>query len=245
MQLYVRGKLVKADGTALEASYYTAEVKNFLHSIFSQCNISLNGVNTTPSSDKYQYRTYFETLLGFGSDAADTHLTNRYWYLDNGNLRACDPTATSTDETNQGFIARWNKMKQSKEIEMVGRLHSDICNVATYLLPGVRMRIKLIKAKRDFYLTNKDADSKVVFKLLDSQLLVMRIEPNRAYLIIHTKALQAGAVAKYNITRVEVKSFTFGSGSQSMFIDNAVLGTLPKRLLFAFTKKYGLSRLHG
>jgi hypothetical protein len=50
---------------------------------------------------------------------------------------------------------------------MMGRLHSDICNVATHLLPDVRMQIKFTKAKHEFYLMNKDADSKVVFKFLD------------------------------------------------------------------------------
>jgi hypothetical protein len=71
----------------------------------------------------------------------------------------------------------------------------------------------LTKAKLEFYLMNKDKDSKVIFKFLDAQLLVRRIEPNYAYLVAHTKALLAGAVAKYNMTRVEVNSFTFGSGS--------------------------------
>jgi hypothetical protein len=33
-----------------------------------------------------------------------------------------------------------SRMKQSKEIEMLGWIHSDICNVATYRLPGVRMQ---------------------------------------------------------------------------------------------------------
>jgi hypothetical protein len=120
MQLYVRGKLTNAEGAVLEATDYTAGVNNFLHSIFSQFNISLKGVNITPSSDNYHYRAYFVTLLGYGSDAADTHLTNRYWYLDNGNMQACDLTDISTDETNQGFIARLSRMKQSKEIEMLG-----------------------------------------------------------------------------------------------------------------------------
>jgi hypothetical protein len=73
MQLYVR-KLTNADGAALDDKDYTAGVNNFLHSLFSQCNISLNGVNITPSSDNYHYRAYFETLLGYGVDAADTHL---------------------------------------------------------------------------------------------------------------------------------------------------------------------------
>jgi len=34
------------------------------------------------------------------------------------------------------------------------------------------------------------------------------------------------------MTRVALKTLTFGAGSKSVSIDNAVLGTLPKRLLF-------------
>jgi hypothetical protein len=83
---------------------------------------------------------------------------------------------------------------------------------------------------------NIDADSKVNFKFLDAQLLVKRVKPNPAYLIAHTKALQARAFAKYNLTKFESKSFTFASGSQSLSIDNAVLGTLPKLLLFTLIK---------
>jgi hypothetical protein len=48
MQLYVRGKLIKAAGDALEATDYTEGVNNLFHSIFIQGNISLNGVNITP-----------------------------------------------------------------------------------------------------------------------------------------------------------------------------------------------------
>ena len=59
------------------------------------------------------------------------------------------------------------------------------CNVPTHLLPGVRMHIKLTKAKQNFFLMNKAADSKVAFKFLDAQLLVNRIRPNSAYLLGH------------------------------------------------------------
>ena len=123
----------------------------------------------------------------------------------------CDPSATYTDATNKGFIARWNRIKQNKEVEMVGRSHSDICNVPKHLLPGVRMQIKLTKARREF-LMNKDADSNVIFKFLDAKMLVKRVRPNPAYLFVHNTTLLTRAIAKYYLTRVELKSFTFPSG---------------------------------
>ncbi len=114
-----------------------------------------------------------------------------------------------------------------------GSLHSDICTVPTHLLSGVLVQIKLTKARREFLLMNKDADSKVVFMFLDAQLLVKRVGPNPAYLVARNTALQAGTIAKYSLTRVELKTFTFCNGLQSLFIDNAVLVPIPKRLLFA------------
>jgi len=45
-----------------------------------------------------------------------------------------------------------------------------------------------------------------------------------------------GSLAWYNMTRVDLKTFTFSTGSKSRSIDNAVLGPLPKLLLFTMIK---------
>jgi hypothetical protein len=232
IKLFVRGKLIKGDGTDLDATDYTAGTNNFLHSLFSQCNITLNGISVTPASELYNYRSYIETLLTYGSDAAQTHLTMAYWYKDDGDVLPCDDTTN----VNKGFIARWNRQKKSQEIQMIGRIHSDICNVPIYLIPGVRLQIKFTKARPSFFLMNKDDKSTTTFKFLDAKLFVRRVRANPAILSAHNTALSQGVLARYNITRVELKTFTFSSGSQSLSIDNAVIGPLPKRLLFTMVK---------
>jgi hypothetical protein len=67
-------------------------------------------VNITPAADLYHYRAYLETLLTYGTDAANTHLTNAYWYIDDGDLEPNDPTAA--DAKNKGFVKRWDRQKQ-------------------------------------------------------------------------------------------------------------------------------------
>jgi hypothetical protein len=79
-------------------------VKNFLHSLFIQWTISLNDICITQASEFYAYRAYLETLLTYGNNAANTHLTNAFWYLDSGNVLPCDPT--KADSSNKGFITR-------------------------------------------------------------------------------------------------------------------------------------------
>ena len=62
IRLYVRGKLT-ADGMDLDSTDFTSTANNLLHSLFTQCSITLNGTTITPMSDLYQYRPYLETLL--------------------------------------------------------------------------------------------------------------------------------------------------------------------------------------
>jgi len=83
---------------------------------------------------------------------------------------------------------------------------------------------------------SKEADSKTTFKFLDAHLLVKRVKSDPVTLLAHTATLNTGALARYNKTRVELKTFTFSAGSKFLSIDNAVLGPVPKRLLFTMVK---------
>jgi len=47
IKLYVRGKLVSVEGKDLDKKDFTAVTNNFLHSLFSQCNITLNNMPIT------------------------------------------------------------------------------------------------------------------------------------------------------------------------------------------------------
>jgi hypothetical protein len=52
----------------------------------------------------------------------------------------CDSTKAAKVTTNAAFVARWNRQKLRKEIEMYGRMRSDICNVSEFILPGVGLQ---------------------------------------------------------------------------------------------------------
>jgi len=77
--------------------------------------------------------------------------------------------------------------------------------------PGIKLQIKFTKAKSSFYLMSTAADSKTTFKFLDAQLLVRRIKANPKIPIAH-EALLKTELALYNVTRVELKTFTFSAG---------------------------------
>jgi len=132
------------------------------------------------------------------------------WIMDDGNMIACDPTSVDASN-NKRCMTRWGLTKKSQEIEIYGRVYTDFCNVPIYLLPGVRVQIKFTNARTGFFLMKKDADSKTVFQFLDAQLWVKRVRPNPTILLAHKAVLDKGVVARYKMTRVELKSFTFSS----------------------------------
>jgi len=84
--------------------------------------------------------------------------------------------------------------------------------------------------------TKATADSKATFKFLDAELIVQRIRPSPKIFYAHTEALGKGCIARYNLTRVEIKTFTYAGGPQAISINNAVLGALPKLLIFTMVK---------
>jgi len=83
---------------------------------------------------------------------------------------------------------------------------------------------------------NKDADSNTTFKFLNASLLVDPIKPYPTIQLPHNAILAKGPLARYNFTSVELKTFTFRGGAQSLSMDHAVLGHVPKRLLITLVQ---------
>ena len=80
--LYVQAKIVQANGNNLDADTRVAPVNLFLHSLFSEVDISLNATPITSSTNTYPYRAIIETLLSYGQDVKESQLTSALFYKD-------------------------------------------------------------------------------------------------------------------------------------------------------------------
>lgn len=205
-----------------------APVNNFLHSIFSQVDIHLNQKCITPPSNNYNYRSYIENLLNYGCDAKNSHLSSVIWEKDMaGKMDTLDVVNGNT-----GYMKRHSISKDEQIIEMYGNLHCDIFNQDKFMINGVDMGVKLIKAKNEFVLMGSN---KGHLEIVDANLFVRKVKINPSILIAHTKALSV-STAKYPITRVEIKTVTISRDIQSKTIDNLYLGQLPKRCIIGFVE---------
>jgi len=51
IKFHVRGKLVSVSGKEFDFTDYTAVINNFLHTLFSQCNVTHNVVTITQARE--------------------------------------------------------------------------------------------------------------------------------------------------------------------------------------------------
>jgi hypothetical protein len=143
VRLLLRVKLVKTDGSDLSSTDQNTVgcVNNFLHSLFSSLNFSLNGKPATLHDTNYHYTVYLEKLLHYGSEASGTHLVSNLWYLDSsGELK-----------DNDCYTTRLQYMGNSQTVELYGRLHADLFNSDRMSINGVDMIIKLTRISEAFY----------------------------------------------------------------------------------------------
>lgn len=233
--LQIQCKIVKANGEDLTSADddLIAPENLFLHSLFSELNISLNGTLVSSSTNTYAYRAYIETLLNYGRDCKDSQLALSMYFKNGSNI-----FPFSKSNQNQGLLSRMKRVQRSSTIDMLGRLHGDIFAQEKYLLNGVDLRLRMIRSKDSFSLlavpASEGAETEgYKVKMLQASLFIRKIKPNPAVLIAHSKALRL-ATAKYPIKRIITKVFGIPQGNMNIIQDNMFLGTRPNRLVIGF-----------
>ena len=66
---------ITAAGADIDSAAAVVPVNNWLHSLFSQVDVYLNGTLVTPLSNTYAYRAYIKKLLNYGIEAKKSQLS--------------------------------------------------------------------------------------------------------------------------------------------------------------------------
>lgn len=227
-QLYVKVKILKNDGTSLDAKSKVGPVNLFLHSMFSQVDISLNERLVSSSNNTYPYRAMIEKFLNHGYDSKTSQLTSELFYKDTaGRMNVFD---TADAEPNEGFNKRAEMFKNSTSVDMIGRLHLDMFHQERLLLNMVDLKIKLIRSKPEFCLLGDESEFKV--SLEHASLFVRKVRVSPGVVLGHAKSLEK-TTAKYPINRVLCKGYSIPAGNMSYVQDNIFTGQMPNRIVIA------------
>ena len=223
--LHVRTKVTLPTGDKLPPNTDVAPVNYYLHSLFSQVDVSLNDTLITSSENTYPYRAYLEATLNYGEEAKRGHMTAALFYKD---------TPNSIDDTqgdgNSGLKIRRNVASQSQELDLMGRLHCDIFAQDRYMLNGIDVKVKLVPSKDSFNIIAHDIAVGYKSVITHATLVVRKAKLNPAVSLAHEKALMKGN-AKYPLKRVTLKTFSIPKGMLSHIQDNLFLSQTPTRIV--------------
>ena len=179
--LYVRASVTTSNGADLAKTAEIAPECNFLHTLWSQVDVYLNGSLVTQSNNNYPYRAYIEILLSFGQEAKNSQLSALLWHRNtSGHFDSCAAA-------NKGYTQRKTLAAESKEIDVMGKLHIDLTFQNHYLLNGVEVRLHLIRSKDLFCLHGNASQAQNKVSLKEVTLFVRKVKPNPAVQLAHVK----------------------------------------------------------
>ena len=259
--LTVTGKIVKDNEAVLDANQTdVAPVNNFLHSLFKQVDVYLNGKQVTPAMGTYPYRAYIETLLNYDVSAKESQFSSALYYKDTAtkmdeggslpvsiSIKAKNATKTNDPEEtftfkvpgtgNQGFAKRSKFIQNSKQFVLSGPIFADIFMTDRLLLNMMDLRVVLNRSNNTFCLMDlSDKDNPTVkpkVQLSHVELKIRKVKLDQAVSDGIERMLKQ-TPALYPIRRVECKILTVPSNLPSTRQDNIFSGIIPKTFVVGF-----------
>ena len=258
--LTVTGKITKKDATTkLDGNDQSnvAPVNNFLHSLFRQVDVYLNGKQVTPAMGTYTYRSYIETLLNYDVSAKQSQFSSALYYKDtagqmdkNGALASSktfnyrtagtfdfDGKSTTTQNAsdklyvvptgNVGFAKRHQFIKNGNRFVLSGPIFSDIFMTDRLLLNMMDLKVVLNRSSDAFSLMDLN-DPAIEHKVqLTDVVLKVRKVKVDQSVSDGVERMLKQTPALYPIRRVECKILTIPANQPNTRQDNIFSGIIP------------------
>ena len=209
----------------------------FIHSLFSQIDVSINGKLVSSSTNTYAYRAYIESLLSYGRAYKKSYLTNSLWYKD-----VAGHFDELTVDTNKGAFKRHEFLINNKKVDMMGFLHTDFFRQERLLPPGCDIKIRLVRASEQFSLMSTKPGYKTV---IDNAILyVKKVKLNPAVTLAHANVLKKNNML-FPIQRVGCKVFSIPAGSLSSYREAIISGQLPTKIVIGLVKNAAYNGSHN
>lgn len=229
---YLKLEVILDDGVAdkpyemNESDPGSSVVNNLFGSLFSQCNVFLNGKPTSTQDTNLPLRQYIESRFNYSEAEVKHKLAGQLW--------SWDTTGHFDDikKTNLGFFTRARMISNGKKpFTLIGPVTNDFFAQQRLLIPNVDLRVILSLAKKEFYMLSPDICHCYV-KILDASLFIPHVTVSADVLVEHERILHTRN-AVYNIKKVEVRKFTVLPNSDSFVLDNLIVNSLPKFIIIA------------
>ena len=200
-------QISKYDGTAAADVTKTAApyfCNNVLHSLFSDCTVSANGLKRSNANGIYAHKSFIETAFSYNKDTKNTWLAcQSYSYEEN-------PGAFSTTEVNR----RKALVIQSNEFTFYGKVAVGFFTCDMHLMSGVTLRIAFRRSIDVFVIISDDAAKHYKVKIVEANLYVRKMTLNDDAVSANEKTLLTSP-ASYPYLETVTKTFLASTGLHS------------------------------
>ena len=227
VQLYIRAKVTKADGTAIAAADKVGLTNLPIAALFQDVSLMLGETQIEGGQMCYPYLAYLSTLMQFSPSAQTSHMQAQGWYK--------DEAGKFDDDTNTGFVKRKDLIDSSKSFELMGPLFLDFLRQGQFLISQTDMRIKLLRSKPEFALNAyaTTTDFKIHFE--EVILYVTRFTLNPSVINGHALGLKKQN-AIYPLIHTEVTTIAIPKGYLSFKKGNLFPDQAPKLLMIGLVE---------
>ncbi len=237
--LLVTAKIQTAANADPAADAEVGPINLTLHSLFSNVDVDLGGKMISDPNGHYPYRAYLESLLTYDREAQESKLQCAGWYKDTA-TKMKTFIALGANATNLGLKSRAALFNSGAEVQLSGRIHSDIFHQPLAIPANVPLKIKLTPSKDNFVIVTpapagQNVQENYKICITDARLYIHTIEVTHSLALAHEQMLLRKN-AHFDIDRVTMKHITIPQGQTSALHDNIFLGQLPKRVVVALVR---------
>lgn len=227
ISLYVRFKVLKADGKAISAADKVGLNNLAIASLFQDVSLTIGDEQVEGGQMNYPYSSYFKTVTQFQPHAQFSHMQAFGWFKDD--------SGKFDDEGNGGFKTRQNLIKESKECELMGPLYLDFFEQSRYLLSQTSLRLKLLPSKPEFVLNAFATTTDFKIDFTKVIIYATRVAVNPSVINGHSTGLKRHN-AIYPLVHNDLITFTIPKGQQSYTKDRLFPDKAPKSLMIAMVE---------
>jgi hypothetical protein len=177
--LCVQAEMRKADNTKLPTPAVggatIAPVNNVLHSMFSNCEMTINDIKVSQGiTDFYHYKSFFEVLFTYGVDPKTSFLQGQGWHEDITNNH-CSVANTALPLRAMYFQSGMdmNASFSDEGATFVGKLYHELANCDRFLPPLTKVGFSLTKSADSFVLMNTTTTDNEKYRMVIKQIYLM------------------------------------------------------------------------
>ena len=228
-------RLKYTDGTNLVAADNHI-VNNMAHSVIKYVSVRLNGTLTSPQTDTYPYKAYFETILNNNRDEGETILAPQGWHnvFDLPEiLKSKDDGTGNKDQLKIADHSRAQKANRAvleavtgeyvgKEKWLMFRPHLEVFHSNKVLVPQTEVKIKFFFNDPDFWTYGRTqvtgANNKNVRlnpEDIEIQFIVCQLRLNSNMYKTLSLSRVKTPFAECPVVRGEIRTYTFQGTSDS------------------------------